>query len=86
MEGCALKQILQLLRPFDAWFYATQSGAELDLFLQHKGQRISFEFGYSEAPRTTRSMRNATNDLQFDHLWIFCPGSVHARVNEEISV
>jgi predicted AAA+ superfamily ATPase len=85
-EGFALEQILQLLRPADAWFYATQSGAELDLFLQHNGRRLGFEFKYSESPRTTRSMRIALTDLQLDHLWIICPGSVRAQLDDQISV
>jgi len=85
-EGFALEQILQLLRPSDAWFYATQSGTELDLFLQHNGRRLGFEFKYNEAPRTTRSMRIATDDLQLDHLWIICPGGVRAQVDEKISI
>lgn len=85
-EGFALEQILQLLRPSDAWFYATQSGAELDLFLQYNGRRLGFEFKYNEAPRTTRSMRIATDDLQLDHLWIICPGGVRAQVDEKISI
>jgi len=53
-EGFALKQILHLLRSADAWFYATQSGVKLDLFLQHNGRRLGFEFKYNELPRTTR--------------------------------
>ena len=85
-EGFALEQILQLLRPADAWFYATQSGAELDLFLQHNGRRLGFEFKYSESPRTTRSMRIALADLQLDHLWIICPGSVRTQLDDQISV
>lgn len=85
-EGFALEQILQLLRPTDAWFYATQSGAELDLFLQHNGRRLGFEFKYNESPRTTRSMRIALADLQLDHLWIICPGTVQTQLDEKISV
>jgi predicted AAA+ superfamily ATPase len=85
-EGFALEQILQLLRPTDAWFYATQSGAELDLLLQHNGRRLGFEFKYNESPRTTRSMRIALADLQLDHLWIICPGTVQTQLDEKISV
>jgi hypothetical protein len=34
----------------DAYFYRTQAGAELDLFVLHGGKRYGFEFKFQDAP------------------------------------
>ena len=58
------------LRPFALYFYAVHSGAELDLFLPTVGRRLGVEFERQDAPKITRSMRVAWEDLQLDELWI----------------
>ncbi len=85
-EGFALEQVLRLSQARDAYFWATQSGAELDLLLFHRGKRWGFEFKYSEQPRTTKSMRMALEDLQLDQLWIVCPGNIEVPLDEKIDV
>jgi hypothetical protein len=85
-EGFAMEQVLRLARHHDAYFWATQGGAELDLLLLCRGRRIGFEFKYSENPSVTRSMRVALHDLRLDALHIICPGSVHAQLDEQIEV
>jgi hypothetical protein len=85
-EGFALEQVLRLSRTRDAYFWATQSGAELDLLLFQQGKRWGFEFKYSEQPHTTKSMRTAMEDLQLDRLLIVCPGNVAAQLGEKIEV
>jgi predicted AAA+ superfamily ATPase len=73
-EGFALEQVLTALRPFDVYFYAVHSGAELDLFLPTVGRRLGVEFKRQDAPKITHSMRVAREDLQLDELWIVYPG------------
>lgn len=73
-EGFAIEQILSLAGDREAYFWATHSGAELDLLLFHKGRRLGFEFKYSETPTTTKSMHIATSDLGLDHLYVVHPG------------
>jgi predicted AAA+ superfamily ATPase len=73
-EGFCLEQILSLAGDRAAYFWATQSGAELDLLLLHAGRRLGFEFKYSERPATTKSMRIAQQDLSLDHLYVVHPG------------
>ncbi len=85
-EGFALEQVLRLSQERNAYFWATQSGAELDLLLFHQGKRWGFEFKYSEQPRTTKSMRTALADLQLDRLWIVCPGNLEVSLDEKIEV
>ena len=84
-EGFALEEVLCLLNPSQAYFWATHNQAELDLFIISGGKRFGFEFKISEAPRITPSMRIALNDLGLDHLWIVYPGSQRFPVHEKIT-
>lgn len=84
-EGFALEQVLQTIRPSQAYFWATQSGAELDLFFTQRGRHFGVEAKFNEAPSLTRSMRSAVADLDLDHLWIVHPGPHSYPVSDKIS-
>ena len=73
-EGFALEQTLLAHGDRDAFFYATQRGAELDLLLLRHGRRWGFEFKCTDAPRTTKSMHVVMQDLGLTHLWVLYPG------------
>lgn len=81
-EGFALEQVLRLHRAREAYFWATQGGAELDLLLFEKRRRIGYEFKYSEQPRITRSMRIAMEDLALNELHIVCPGTLQLKLEK----
>ncbi len=85
-EGFALEQVLKHSGVREGYFWATQSGAELDLFFLRNGQREGYEFKFSENPRTTRSMHIALSDLQLDKLWIISPGNVRSDLGNKIEV
>ena len=85
-EGFALEQAIQLIKPADAYFWATHSGAELDLFFIKNGKRYGIECKCNEAPRVSKSMRVAINDLSLSHLWIVYPGKDAYPVDTNISV
>lgn len=84
-EGFALEEILIRNSEYDAYFWATQSGAELDLLLIKGNKRIGFEFKSSETPRTSKSMGIAIDDLDLDHLYIVYPGDKNYPINARIS-
>jgi hypothetical protein len=84
-EGFALEMVLRRLRPGEAYFWGTHSGAELDLLLTHRGRRFGFEFKYSEAPRVTRSAHTAISDLQLDHVWVVHPGEHAFPIEKKIT-
>lgn len=73
-EGYAVEEVLKSFRPEQAYFWATHSGAELDLLLFKNGQRIGVECKRSDAPTLTPSMRIALADLKLDHLYVLYPG------------
>ena len=85
-EGYAIEQVLSILRPNEAYFWATHSGAELDLLFFQRGKRYGIEVKFSEAPEVTRSMYSALQDLGLAHLWVIYPGSQRYQVHERITV
>jgi len=84
-EGFALEQTLIAHGEREAYFYGTQRGAELDLVLLRRGRRWGFEFKCTDAPKTTRSMHVALDDLKLEHLWVVYPGSLRYPLSDRIS-
>ncbi|MFO0698471.1 MAG: ATP-binding protein [Nitrospira sp.] len=73
-EGYAIEEVLKAYRPDEAYYWATHTGAELDLLLFHRGRRIGVECKRMDAPQLTPSMRIALTDLKLDHLTVVYPG------------
>jgi predicted AAA+ superfamily ATPase len=85
-EGFALEQVLRAVQPSEAFFWATHTGAELDLLLIAGGRRFGVEMKFSEAPAVTKSMRVALADLRLDHLWVIYPGDDRYLADDQITV
>lgn len=83
-EGFALEQVLHALKPAETFFWATHSGAELDVLFVFRGKRYGIELKFNEAPQVTKSMHVALHDLDLEHLWVIYPGQhaypAHARI------
>lgn len=74
-EGYAIEEALRAARPPDAYFWATHSGAELDLMFLHRGKRYGVEVKYQDAPRLTPSIRTALSDLGLERITVLYPGT-----------
>jgi uncharacterized protein len=85
-EGFAMEQTIQILKPGEVYYWATYSGAELDLMFFKGGKKYGIEFKFNEAPKLTKSMRIACDDLKLEHLWIVYPGEHTYPVEKNISV
>jgi uncharacterized protein len=85
-EGFALEQVLSLVRPEQAWFWATHAGAELDLLFFSGGKRYGVECKFNEAPKVGKSMHSALADLDLAHLWVVYPGEHSYPVHQKITV
>ncbi len=86
-EGYCIEQIIRILHAQDnAYFYATHSGAELDLLIFHNGKRIGFEFKYMDLPKPTRSMTTVQKDLKLDMLYVVYPGVNNYPLKEGIEL
>jgi predicted AAA+ superfamily ATPase len=87
-EGFALEEIIAACGATapECYFWATQADAELDLLIIKNNKRIGFEFKYADAPKITKSMRIALEDLKLDHLIIVYPGTETFPLTENITV
>jgi predicted AAA+ superfamily ATPase len=83
-EGFAIEEILTLRAARNVYFWATHAGAELDLLVFEGGKRIGFEVKYTDAPRTTRSMRVAIEDLGLERLYVVYPGTESFPLDDRI--
>ncbi len=87
-EGFALEEIIRCLQvdPENCYFWSTHQEAELDLLIFYKGRRLGFEFKYTDAPKLTKSMHIACEDLHLDELTIIYPGTRQYSLTEKIQV
>ena len=69
-EGFVLDAVIHRLgaRKGECYFWATHTGAELDLLVVHGARRYGFEIKRTVAPRVTPSMRTALDDLDLTRL------------------
>jgi predicted AAA+ superfamily ATPase len=85
-EGFAGSEVIRCLgaRPDECYFWRTHAGAELDLLVVRGRRKRGFEFKYTVAPATTRSMHTAVDDLGLDHLDVIYAGSDVFRLSDRI--
>ena len=84
-EGYAIEEVLRAVRPEAAHFWATHTGAELDLLLVVHGRRIGVEVKFQDAPRLTPSMRIALADLGLAHLVVIYPGDTRYPISDRVT-
>lgn len=87
-EGFALEQVCATLqaRPEETSFWATHNGAEVDLLVEKDGRRLGFEMKWSDAPKFTRSMASALEDLNLESITILTPGTNEYALHERVHV
>lgn len=87
-EGLALEHALRLLRaaPDEAYYWSTHAGAEVDLLIVRGGKRFGFEFKYADAPRSSKSMHVALDDLKLERLFVIYPGEKEYALTDRIEV
>ena len=66
--------MLRAACPDEVYFWAVHNGAEIDLLMLKNGRKIGVEFKREDAPRATRSMHTALDDLELDRLLVVYPG------------
>jgi len=86
-EGFALDVAARSIgkRTAELAFWATHSGAEVDLFWQEHGRNWAIEVKYGSAPRLTPSMTSAIQDLGLAHLWVVHPGEKAYAIGPQAS-
>lgn len=86
-EGFALESAARLIgkRNEELSFWATHTGAEVDLFWREHNRNWAIEVKYNSAPTLTPSMKSAVNDLELSRLWIIYPGEKSYALTPQIS-
>lgn len=87
-EGFALEEVIRALglASEECFFWGTHGEAELDLLVVKQGKRIGFEFKYMDAPRVTKSIHSALEDLKLDHVVIIYPGNKQFPFADKVSM
>ena len=85
-EGYAIEEVLKVMQSSEAYFWATHTGAELDLLLMWQGRRIGVEVKRQDAPRLTPSMRIALDDLGLEQLTVLYPGNAAYDLADRVRV
>lgn len=85
-EGYAVEEVLKALRPDETYYWATHSGAEIDLVIFKNGRRIGVECKRADAPTLTPSMRIALEDLKLDELHVLYPGQTRYALTRKVEV
>jgi predicted AAA+ superfamily ATPase len=62
------------IRPHECYFWATHTGAELDLLVVRGRKRWGFEVKRTSAPSITPSMRSAMENLKLQRLLVVHAG------------
>lgn len=85
-EGFAAKTVQQRLgaRSDECFFWATHSGAEVDLVVVRGGRKLGFEFKRTVAPKTTRSMHTALDDVGLERINVIHAGDETFPLAESI--
>jgi len=88
-EGFCMEQILnQMPRRWEAYFYRTRAGAEIDLVLVGRFAEapVLVEFKHSHTPKLTKGFWTAKEDLQPKASYVIYPGETAYPMTESVEV
>ena len=72
--GYVIEEVLDAVRPDEAYFWATHQGAEIDLVLRKNGKMFGVECKRTDAPGMTPLIRIALDDLKLERIAVVYPG------------
>jgi predicted AAA+ superfamily ATPase len=85
-EGFALEEVIRAFEatPEQTYYWGIHGQAELDLLIVKNGQKLGFEFKYSDPPKMTSSMESALTHLNLDRLTVISPGEHQFPLHEKV--
>lgn len=83
-EGFAIEQVLLSEAHDEACFWGTHQGAEIDLLLRRGDRLYGVECKRKDAPKLTRSIRIALEDLRLERVAVVYPGSRRYPLGEKV--
>lgn len=77
-EGYVIEQIIRTVGPrWEFYFYRTQQGAEIDLFLiSPTGKKIAVEIKFSSVPQVSKGFYLSLEDVKCDQAYIIVPETI----------
>ena len=72
-EGMVVENILAMMRSWEAGFYRTATGVEIDLVLTKGRKKIAVECKASPAPEITKGFWLAMDDIKPTEAWVIAP-------------
>jgi len=72
-EGYAMENILASASGYEASFYRTGAGAEIDLVLRRGRRVLAFELKSATVPRVSKGFWNALEDIEPDDAFVVAP-------------
>jgi uncharacterized protein len=84
-EGFVIEQILGLLPGnVDAAFYRTATGVEVDLVISASKRRIAIEVKHTSAPRLSKGLRTAMQDIGCDQAYVVTAGDERFPLSDSV--
>jgi hypothetical protein len=84
-EGYVIEETIKATDPDEVYFWATHSGAEIDLVLVKNGRMLGVECKRIDAPRITPSMRTAREDLHLEQIAVVYPGTKRYSLGDGVT-
>ena len=85
-EGYCIENIVSQFNDWQAYYYRTSSGNEIDLILEKGSRKLAIEFKASSAPNLTKGIYQVLNDLSIEKLWVIAPTDDSYALNERINI
>jgi predicted AAA+ superfamily ATPase len=83
-EGFIIENVLMRELYDEVFFWATHQGAEIDLILRRGDTLYGVECKRADAPRLTRSIRIALDDLKLKHAFVIYPGTKRFPLGRQV--
>ena len=84
-EGYVIEETIKATEPDEVYYWATHSGAEIDLILIKNGRMLGVECKRMDAPRLTPSMRTALEDVKLEQIAVVYPGTKRYSLGERVA-
>jgi predicted AAA+ superfamily ATPase len=80
-EGYAIENIISVMPKWEASFYRTSNGSEIDLILEKNQKRMGIEFKLSLSPSLSKGSKYAMEDLGLEFLHVIIPQGKSEMIN-----
>jgi len=85
-EGFAIENILNEMNGWNASYYRTSHGAEVDLIIEKGRKKIAVEFKLSSSPKIEKGTHLALDDLGINMLHVVVPKGPGEKVKQNIKI